>query len=436
MIVWLASYPRSGNTLLRTVLKQTLGLDSYGDPESWERKLSKPTRTLPTSTSEITGGLRPSMTWEEFYPMATQSPEVFLVKTHQAPIDAQPVIHVVRDGRKAVTSYFHFHRDKHSSTQRTILQIIAGEDLYSDWTSHYDAWRGHSGPRMEVRFEELVDASVELVGRIANFIGHKGQIQPWQNPFETLHEVNPSKFREGRTEWTSPAEWGSGEEWAFCALHAPLMEELGYEAAPKMSASIPAMANASSLMLSALGNRTQGAFSRNALRTEGWVRQMQAALASSVAQASAHSATRNPSLRKRQMAPRPEFNGIRAKDPESPTIYLVDQGYKRAIPDAPTYNGLFRDWKGIVTDLDLSKVPEGPHLSAKNILVRSSCDEKPYLIDGNMKRPIEGDQTLEAFHFDPKKVHVVPEVLIEPFQVGRPLSTLSVKSVAGAPADE
>jgi hypothetical protein len=31
MIVWLASYPRSGNTLLRTILKRCLDLDSYAD---------------------------------------------------------------------------------------------------------------------------------------------------------------------------------------------------------------------------------------------------------------------------------------------------------------------------------------------------------------------------------------------------------------------
>jgi hypothetical protein len=129
-------------------------------------------------------------------------------------------------------------------------------------------------------------------------------------------------------------------------------------------------------------------------------------------------------------APRPEFNGIRVKHPENPTIYLVDQGYKRAIPDALTYNGLFRDWKGIVTDLDLDNVPMGPNLSAKNILVRCSNDETAYLIDGDMKRPIEGDRTFEAFHFDPKKVHLVPAVLIEPFQVGRPLSAPLVDNLA------
>lgn len=436
MIVWLASYPRSGNTLLRTVLKQTMGLDSYGDPISWGRKLAKPPRTLPTNTSDIIGGARPTMTWDEFYPMATQSPEVFLVKTHQAPIDAQPAIHVVRDGRKAVTSYFHFHKDKHPSVQRTMLQIIAGEDFCSDWTSHYEVWRGHRGPKMEVRFEELVNASSDLVGRMAQFVGHKEQIHPWQNPFKTLHEIDPTKFREGRVEWSSPEAWGAGEEWAFCALHAPLMEELGYEAAPKMPASVSVIADAASQMLRALGNRAQGAFSRNVLRTEGWTRQMQAAVASSVGQVSSGAAPRCPSRRLPGMVPRPEFNGIRAKHPENSTIYLVDQGYKRAIPDAHTYNGLFRDWKGIVTDLDLNNVPEGPHLSVKNILVRSSSDEKPCLIDGNMRRPIEGDQTFEAFHFDPKKVHVVPEVLIEPFQVGRPLSVSVVESLAEATADE
>jgi len=33
MIIWLASYPRSGNTLLRTVIKSCMGIDSYSDQD-------------------------------------------------------------------------------------------------------------------------------------------------------------------------------------------------------------------------------------------------------------------------------------------------------------------------------------------------------------------------------------------------------------------
>ena len=40
MIVWLASYPRSGNTLTRTIFKNVFDIDTYSDEvrkkDSWE----------------------------------------------------------------------------------------------------------------------------------------------------------------------------------------------------------------------------------------------------------------------------------------------------------------------------------------------------------------------------------------------------------------
>lgn len=228
MIVWLASYPRSGNTLLRTVLYQTLGLASLPESSEW--------RLFPTEGDDpkaelqrMLGTRRPTESWEAFYPSAVSSGDCHLVKTHGAPIDDQPAIYVLRDGRKASYSYWQYHRAFLPAYGRTLLQIVAGEDYFGDWSSHYHAWADRSdGPILVLKYEDLVHATPDVVERIAAFLNHRETPKPWVNPFEELHEMSPRFFREGSVTWDPPAEWTRAIDWAFEVVHGPLMRELGY----------------------------------------------------------------------------------------------------------------------------------------------------------------------------------------------------------------
>ncbi|HEY0304337.1 MAG TPA: sulfotransferase domain-containing protein, partial [Longimicrobiales bacterium] len=150
MIVWLSSYPRSGNTLLRTVLKRCMGLDSYAD----EPLLIQ---SAVFSDAQYVGHRELPATWPEFYAAATAAPEVALVKTHLPPRDEQPFIYVVRDGRSAVRSYRKYYEKYLPDHRASIYQIIAGDDAYGHWTSHYRAWMGRGAPVMLVRYEELLN---------------------------------------------------------------------------------------------------------------------------------------------------------------------------------------------------------------------------------------------------------------------------------------
>lgn len=232
MIVWLASYPRSGNTLLRTVLKQTMGLDSLPERTEWARYLAQGITQDPASN--YYGEVPPEEPWESFYPRARDSSELHLIKTHEAPFDDAPAIYVVRDGRKASLSYYHFHRSYLAELERTLLQIVVGDDYYGDWTSHYHAWtnRGAGAPIFIVRYEELHEATPDLTQKIASFM--KLDIAPagWANPFEKVQQINPHSFREGLKQWMNPPEWSDEINWAYSLFHSPLMEKLGYPPAP------------------------------------------------------------------------------------------------------------------------------------------------------------------------------------------------------------
>lgn len=229
MIVWLASYPRSGNTLLRTVFHQTMGLQSLPERSEWKRLLQAGIE--PDEQSRAFGEIHPDMPWDEFYPMASASEKVHLVKTHEGPIDEQPAIYVVRNGRKAIYSYLQYHRNLLPEIGRNLMELVTGHDYYGDWSSHYHAWNDESctAPRLLVRFEELREASPVLQQRLASFVGHVSEPGMWENPFESLHRKAPHVFREGKSEWECPQEWTQEVEWLFQVFHGGLMRSLGYE---------------------------------------------------------------------------------------------------------------------------------------------------------------------------------------------------------------
>src|SRR5262245_47202585 len=90
---WLASYPRSGNSFLRIVLRNRFGLPSPDpeDPNDQILALQYSTIIHPNDRDDAA----PS--------------GVYGVKTHGLPgADNHPAVYIVRDGRDALVSYAHF----------------------------------------------------------------------------------------------------------------------------------------------------------------------------------------------------------------------------------------------------------------------------------------------------------------------------------------
>jgi hypothetical protein len=81
MIIWLASYPRSGNSLLTNLLIHHLGIKVYS--------LYPPgTITMPKYTYE--------RLQKDELPSVIQSQENFFIKTHEVPEDNYPAIYIKR----------------------------------------------------------------------------------------------------------------------------------------------------------------------------------------------------------------------------------------------------------------------------------------------------------------------------------------------------
>jgi len=220
MIVWLASFPRSGNTLLRTILKQTIGLGSYSD------ELVRV--GLTEAAKDGFGHLPMTEPWESFYGRAMSSEKKYLVKTHLPPRDDQPTIYVVRDGRHSLASYREYHKQFLGEQSLSQLALVLGADYYGGWSEHYKNWISDGRKTLLLRYEDLVNASPELVRSIAQFIGHDGPISEWSNPFDRLHKENPEFFRVGEISWQGATGWSELINGVFFLLHGDLMNMLGY----------------------------------------------------------------------------------------------------------------------------------------------------------------------------------------------------------------
>lgn len=218
MIVWLASYPRSGNTLFRLMFQTVFRRQTYTkySPTDIARAVNNPADCGPLHGS-----------WSECYgPMSRDPDATYFVKTHEAPEDDGKAIYIVRNGLAAIRSYQHYLLD-FNGRDYSLEQIILGEARFRSWGWHLDAWNPLNRPEtLLLRYEDLVQSPEEQLERIATFAGLSRR-DAWVNEFAKWHTQNPKLFRAGPA---VAAEAGYTEEQLqlFWTLHGDWMGKLDY----------------------------------------------------------------------------------------------------------------------------------------------------------------------------------------------------------------
>jgi hypothetical protein len=114
---------------------------------------------------------------------------------------------------------------------------------------------------------------------------------------------------------------------------------------------------------------------------------------------------------------RSELNGFRVKFWGQAGVYLVDEGYRRLIPNPSTYNNLFRDWNGII-EMDIYTICERTGVSNGAVLAKAYDDPAVYFVDGGLKRPIPNESVFDKYHFDWSKIYSVPKILLDSIWTG------------------
>jgi Sulfotransferase domain len=270
-ILWLASYPKSGNTWLRIFLGNLfndadtpldinkLGVYSFGEmsPDLYERVSG---RVLATMSDRELHLLRPQVHRLLF----GLRPDTAIVKTHCAiavqddvptvtPEVTAGAIYVVRNPLDLVLSY----ADHYGLTTAQAIEAINSQrnriqtsptavwQFLCDWSGHVQSWTEAPGLKLHlVRYEDLLEDPYRHFGAVLAFMGlevTKARLRR-SIKFSALPELQRQEGQRGFREKSRNAErffrQGTAGAWrealtaaevdAVVSAHEPMMRRYGY----------------------------------------------------------------------------------------------------------------------------------------------------------------------------------------------------------------
>jgi Sulfotransferase domain/Wzt C-terminal domain len=250
-IVYLASYPRSGNTWLRNLIEfyfdrkvsslypewqDNFAVEGNGQNDLFVayRNLFEPIKTR----NKLMNGIREIFN-NDLRGLLTNLDNHFFIKTHELPyerfIPEEAVVYIVRHPAAAIWSYYNYLRDHKTEgfESLTLDDVIWGRVPFRSWSAHVEAWlkAGETlGSRfLIVLFEALSTDENGVCQRLSQLTGlpRRGFIGTFPS-FEYWHQQSPEFYRQGETE-----DWRSGfsaEQMELISqLHGETARKLGYE---------------------------------------------------------------------------------------------------------------------------------------------------------------------------------------------------------------
>lgn len=271
-IVWLASYPKSGNTWLRAFLHNYIAepdtaysinrLIDFSASESNAQFYQKyDPRPASSYTIAEVQRMRPLVHRD----LTELHQDLVFVKTHNASLSVHGVplctpevthgaIYIVRDPRDVAVSYSHYTRwslDKIIEFMNKSQAANRGNDvqifeMLASWSMHVDLWTRHPNPKLLVlRYEDMLDRPQASFGKVISFLG--GQPNPARmdraiafSAFESLQAQEAEHgyvanaaastapfFRSGQAgQWREILS--TGQRLRLETDHAAMMERFGY----------------------------------------------------------------------------------------------------------------------------------------------------------------------------------------------------------------
>ena len=208
MIIWLASYPKSGNTYLRSFLcgyyfskngkfefNQLKNIDQYPDKKFFD--------------TEIKSAEDASKNWIKSQNKINLSKKNFIFKTHSAlvtlnnnpftsPNNTLGVIYIVRDPRNVITSIKNHYTMNYDEAlnmmfnkNEYLYDKSKGNDLsrytfLGSWSDHYKSWiSAKNYNRIVIRYEDLENNKLETLKNLIIFV----------NKISGIKEIDEKKFR-------------------------------------------------------------------------------------------------------------------------------------------------------------------------------------------------------------------------------------------------
>lgn len=196
MIVWLASYPKSGNTLLRSILSTYF----YSPDGVFDFKYTYLIRQFPVRKQFEKIGLDSSdeqMVFKNFIKaqemINNENKKIKFLKTHSQYFhngdfiftngqNSLCAIYIVRDPRNVITSYAHHSGLDIQSTYESIIDKDRCSALtekhckifMGSWGSNYNSWKILGKKVLIIKYEDLINKKKTTLLRIFKFLKEFG----------------------------------------------------------------------------------------------------------------------------------------------------------------------------------------------------------------------------------------------------------------------
>ena len=200
MIVWLASYPKSGNTFVRSLLSSYI----FSKDGNFNFELLKEIKQFPDNSLFKQLGVDIENE-DEMYKNYINSQKLFnekdsirFLKTHSCFVNTKKfqftdrhntlgVIYIVRDPRNIVTSFSHHFQLKPEQALESLLShSYIGQTskhhcttYIASWKYHFNSWKvfRRFNKYLLVRYEDLINDTEKTFLNILKFIAHLARVK-------------------------------------------------------------------------------------------------------------------------------------------------------------------------------------------------------------------------------------------------------------------
>ena len=221
MIIWIASYPKSGNTWVRSFLNSLIftndgNADLKGINKIGQYPLRSHFKDLVDNIDDIK---KLAGSWNLSQSKINLDNKIKFFKTHHVMCNYKNhsftnyektfgTIYVVMDPRNVITSLKnHFTKDNYEEAKRFIMdkRKIFGRNLdekkiifedseiltfISSWQNHYNSWKSLKKNLLIIKYEELISNNFKEFGKIRKYLWEKLNLKFDDSKFNRAVESN------------------------------------------------------------------------------------------------------------------------------------------------------------------------------------------------------------------------------------------------------
>ena len=216
MIIWLASYPKSGNTLVRSILTSLIFTnDGKVDFEKLHRISNFPAGPFFEKFTSDFGNIKEmSKYWIKAQEVLNKNKKLKFFKTHNSLCSINGnaftnsnntvgTIYIVRDPRDIIISASKYYNKSHNETKENMfnrhMDLI---NKYNDkpistflgsWSDHYNSWTKNTKNILLLKYEDLINNKEVEIRKILNFINKFAKLSVDENKIKNCIETSSFK---------------------------------------------------------------------------------------------------------------------------------------------------------------------------------------------------------------------------------------------------